>query len=753
MTGPRAGSAAPHFDLSALVAELWRYRYRIALVTILLCALTYAVLLFVPKQYESTASLLIEPRENAFSRTADNQLPSVSGIADTVIMSSQSELIQSPDTLSRVVRELDLVGNETFMQGPPSFLEQVRAALGGGGQPRTTNGSDASEVEEDPTADRAQGDSDVQRAVSRLQDRLTVVRQSSSSVLSIIVRTPDRDLSARLANAIARAHVARRAEQSVDDTAEATRWLETQIEDLRRSVADAEEAVAQYRIDNDLFVGADNTSLVDQQLSAITSQITAAQERKNTARTRAALIRELLNAGQPIDGVPDVRESPTIQQLAQRRAELQAERAQLSSNLLPGHPEIQALTAQVDEVQQQIATEGRQVADALEAEARIEENLEQSLRDELTELKLSASNATTSTVELQELEREATAQRNLLETYLLRYRDAASRIDSNAALPDVRIITLASPALGPAAPRVNLIILAIAIIAVAVQAGLVLVRALLQADTAYWHEGELRPAYGFENVRVSEATIPPSARRELPAMGENEPDRASGHEDGDRMPEPPATREDWAEAENEPVDAPADEPERPAAGVARAGSTGLAELGGALASGDEQTIIVLGLDREADCAHVAEQLIISALDHELSVALVDAGSGMVSTRSGITDLAVHRAEFGEVVTNSDVEGLSEVCWGTLPTLKRGTDRPTTLVEALQDIFEVVIVMVGVAGSGSNLKQFSGVAGRLVMVRGEDAEGVGIENVSRHAAEWGFDRQDILRAPGREVEVA
>ena len=40
-------------DMTTLSAELWRKKWRIAFVTLLLCMATYAVLSFFPKLYES----------------------------------------------------------------------------------------------------------------------------------------------------------------------------------------------------------------------------------------------------------------------------------------------------------------------------------------------------------------------------------------------------------------------------------------------------------------------------------------------------------------------------------------------------------------------------------------------------------------------------------------------------------------------------------------------------------------------------
>lgn len=678
------------FDLRALTAEIWRRRWRIIFVTLMLCVATYAVLLFVPKEYESSASLLVEPRDNVFARAANETATTVSGVTDDVVVASQVELIQSGDTLLRVIRELNLDATKEFAGLSNSPLDQLMRLI------RPLNGERDLE----------------QIALARLQQKLTVIRQRDSRVVSILVRSEDRQQAATIANAIAAAHVNRRAEQSVDDTAEASNWLETEIAKLRTQVSAAESKVAQFRVDNDLFVGPNNTTLLDQQMADLSGQITTAQERRSTASSRAGLIRSLLNSGQPIDGVSDVRESVVIQRLSEDKATLQGELAQLSASLLDNHPDVQAVRAQIAEINNQITIEGRRVADALEAEAEIEANLVQSMSDDLTRLKLSAGSASTANVELQELEREAKALRDLLENYLARFSDAASRTDSNAALPDVRVITFAVPALNPASPKTALILVAVLFVALAIQVGTILFREL-----------SFVPATGRDDERVDNKA--PAATPALSNRDERQPTE----------PEP-AHNDDGA--------------------VVSSGAPAFADLSGVVRNvlnGQTRVITVLSLDHAADHAGVAEQLIIGALDQGLSVALVDAGSGSISSRPGITDLSANKVEFGEVVQSSDIDGLSEVCWGTLPHLAPQSERPATLVEALADVYEVIIVMAGTVGAGSNLKSFSGLDAKLVLAAGQQVDEKTYSNIVAHATEWGFADCQLISAALDASDVA
>jgi succinoglycan biosynthesis transport protein ExoP len=452
MSAAEMGPEDQRIDMGALLGALGRRWLRILIVTLVALGVTYGILLFVPKMYESTASLLVEERANPATIATGQQSSARPSIPVEAMMSSQIELIKSRDTLLQVIDTENLRSEPEFTGvgfSPVTFVMQLIR--------RTSETRSVDEM-----------------VLQNLNERLTVVRERDSAVISINVRSRNPELAARIANAIAQAHVRRRAALSLSDTAEASEWLEQEIARLRVKVEEAENAVAEYRVENDLFTGTDNTSILDQQLTAISTQITEAQERKNAAQSRASLIRELLAEGRPIEGVQDVQSSVVIQQLSQTKATLQGELAERSATLLGQHPTIKALTAQIAEIEDQIRAEAQSVADALEAQARIEADLEATLRDDLARQKLNVSDATRDTVTLDSLEREAKAQRDLLESYLLRFSDATSRTGSGSALPDVRQITIAAPAVDPASPKTALILGAVGFVTLALQMGAIL---------------------------------------------------------------------------------------------------------------------------------------------------------------------------------------------------------------------------------------------------------------------------------------
>ncbi len=716
-------------DLSALLGAVLSRWLRILLVTVLLLGATFAVLLFVPKLYESSASLLVEQRSNAFTRAATEQ-QTLNTVTIDAQMSSQIELIRSRDNLRVVIDELNLAGVREFSGAGFSPVDFVLQLFGR--KPEVKSGDET--------------------VYENLIRRLSVLRQRDSAVISIFVQSQDRQLAADIANAIARSAVQRRADLSLSDTAVASDWLEQEIAKLRTRVEEAETAVANYKVDKDLFQsGTAQTSILDQQLSAIAAQITSAQERKNSAQSRANLIRGMLDAGQPIDGVADVRQSLVIQNLIQSKATLQGEFAQRSSTLLANHPTMKALRAQIASVDGQIAVEGRKVADALDSEARIEANLEQSLNDDLERLKLSVSDATRNTVTLDGLQREAKAQRDLLESYLARYSDAASRTDSSSALPDVRVVNLAVPSEIPASPRMGLILGAVAFLAVTLQTGAILFGELVSGRAIIRRgapSGVLDDAVELDDEHLTDTAALTRADLVEPPDAPVAPAPAAAvletSAEGSLAPEiPPAPPLAAPTLAPEPMPAPA-----PAGRSAGDAALELSNLAADIAIGRVRVVFLAAVGGFDSVERVARLLVDSALERGLSVATVDAGSGRLSADPGLTDLASDAASFGDVVHKRG-EGQADIPWGRTARLERRSMKPVTLVEALTDIYEVVIVSTGAVDMFSALPVFSGVEGRLVLVSDEHhPDRTTIEASLAQSAALGYEVGQMVAAPAQ-----
>lgn len=768
-------------DVSALLSAIVRRLPRILLVTLGLLIVTFVVLMFQPRLYESSASILVEDRSNPYVRASNEQAPS-SSAGDVGVVSSQIELLKSRDTLLGVIDQLDLRSNPEFNGASAGFSPLGVIMQLAGRRSATPESID-------------------ETVLKTLYERLDVAQERDSRVISVSVSTTDPALSAEIANAVAAAHVARRAQLSISDTVDASGWLREEIERLRVSVKDAESAVAEFKVNNDLFTGQNNTSLLDQQLSSISSQITEAQQRKNAALSRASLIRGLIERNQPIEGVADVQDSVVIQRLSEEKARLQGEKAQRAATLLANHPTIRALNAQIVELDNQIRIEAARVAASLEAEAQIEADLEASLQADLARAKSSASLATRETVTLDSLQREAKAQRDLLEAYLLRFNEASTRVDTNSALPDVRVVSVAAPSVTPASPKTSMIMIGVGVVSVILQIGAVAFGELMSGralvpvartgqttdalDAEPFDANELEPDQRWETEGedvaaepVGEAVVVPVVPvADVPADADLDDEEAATDEALEEVLSRYASADTRleADAEIEPsmldraltaggaernVDVSRDPEAETFEAIRAIKGKGAVEpvagptthvSGAVVRHADLVSDLVLGrthllllADHDAGRASpvLAEDLVGVAIAKGLSVALVDAGTGRRTDIPGLCDLSTGQASFGDVVQKSADNGFAEVTWGQGSAINRRSSRPVTLVEALGDIYEVVVVLTGQVGRNSSLDIFAELGGRIVLVADDEAGMEQAESARRALQDAGLDRVEI-----------
>ena len=97
--------------------------------------------------------------------------------------------------------------------------------------------------------------------------------------------------------------------------------------------------------------------------------------------------------------------------------------------------------------------EASKVSRSLDNDARIAGGRVEGLSASLEQLKKQASSTNGQDVQLRALEREAKAQRDLLESYLAKFREASARENIDAAPADGRIISRATVSNTPAYPK------------------------------------------------------------------------------------------------------------------------------------------------------------------------------------------------------------------------------------------------------------------------------------------------------------
>jgi polysaccharide biosynthesis transport protein len=428
------GHAIDELDLAALGRALWRRKLWIATLTLLAGGLAFAAVNLVTPRYKSEARVLIETRDNIFLRPdAEKALDRGSAI-DQEAVTSQAQLILSRDLAREVIKTLKL-GERAEFDPVLRGSSTIGVLLGLVGLVR------------DPMSQTPE-----ERVFRSFAERLTAYQVEKSRVIAIEFESENPELAARVANAVAETYLMVQQTAKQDQSRVAGLWLAEKIEPLRGAVADAEAKVEQYRARNNLLVGTNNTTLSNQQLGEINAQLSAGLAQKADGEAKARIIREALRTGAAVE-FADIINSELMRRLSEQRVTLRAQLAEQSSTLLDQHPRIKELKAQIADLDRQIRTEADRLARALENDARVASAKVDSLGASLDRLKRQAGNVNEQDVQLRALEREAKAQRDLLESYLAKYREATTRDSVGAGSPDARIISTAIVSNTPSWPK------------------------------------------------------------------------------------------------------------------------------------------------------------------------------------------------------------------------------------------------------------------------------------------------------------
>lgn len=493
-------------DLPALWAAIKAKKLWIIGPTLAALGLSFVAVNAVTPRYTGEARLLLENRDSFYTLPGQAGGESSGQQFDPEGVQSQVQVIMSRDLAREAIKRIGLVGNSEFDSGAGALgaLKKVGVLLGVGAHP----------------ADR----SPEERVLEKYYDRLLVFPVGRSRIVSIEFTSQDPALAARAANEIAAVYLEMQEAAKQDMARSASSWLSSTIEPLRKKLAESEAKVEDFRSRHGLLVGANNTTITAQQLADLSTQLSNARTQQAEAQARATIIRDAIKAGRTFE-IPDVANNELVRRLIEQRVNLRAQIALESRNLLSEHPRIKELNAQLADLEGQIRAAAERAVRTLENEAKIAGQRVESVTAALEGQKKTVSGANEYEVQLRALEREARTQREQLEQYMLRYREALARDAQNAMPADARIISRAIEPTEPSFPKKlpTMLVATLATFLVALAA--VVSRELLNGGGPAPAEhlpqrkarGRVEPAVGNADSEEPEAEVvtpPPPQRRE-----------------------------------------------------------------------------------------------------------------------------------------------------------------------------------------------------------------------------------------------
>ncbi|HXR98600.1 MAG TPA: polysaccharide biosynthesis tyrosine autokinase [Terriglobales bacterium] len=249
--GPTENADGPFVGMS--LSFYWglirRHHWKITTFVLLATAIATLVSLSLPKQYEATAVLRIDPSGQRTAVDASNSQNSTPP-SDSRLLTTEARVLTSPAVVSRTINELHLYQNQEFR---PAQLASGDAAL----SPDQTN-----------------------RVLTKVTSLIGVDQPLDTYLLRVSFRSLNPQLSAQVANSLLGSLIQHDAETRVNALMASTHSMRAQLSSLNAEMESSQEALVKYESANDVLDPDSKTNIMQSRLSQISQDLGTAQTKR-----------------------------------------------------------------------------------------------------------------------------------------------------------------------------------------------------------------------------------------------------------------------------------------------------------------------------------------------------------------------------------------------------------------------------------------------------------------------------------------
>lgn len=401
-------------DVTFLWSALRRNGVKLLLTGVMIAALTYGFLSLLTPRYTSEAQIAL------------------SGKVDKEALDKHVKALMAPDLAGRIADEMKLAEKKEFNSalGSEDVIDELARLVGASG-PRPGESTDA-------------------RVLAAFLRKLDVYMPKDNRYIGVRFTSSNPQLAAEIANKLSETYVASLGQGRGEAAGEVQPASEPRIAELVSEVAKADAEIERLRGEVD---AAPQTAEADERrLGELTAQQSRASAVRSEAEARARSAREMAREGNA-EALSEVQKSPLIQDLVQQRVRTERQISELSATLLPTHPQMKQLTANLGNLKRQIALEADKVVEGIESQAKAAGQREDEIVRSIEALKKKVADAGDSAVKLADLEAAAKSKRAALEQLRAQFEAEMARGTEAGGVPEAQILNKARVAGAPSFPR------------------------------------------------------------------------------------------------------------------------------------------------------------------------------------------------------------------------------------------------------------------------------------------------------------
>jgi succinoglycan biosynthesis transport protein ExoP len=395
-------------------------------------AISFIVLVPTFALYKSSVRILLDRSMNRYLQT--NKIVD-EPIFDEAEMGSQIHILSSESIILPVVQSMNLGHDNEFVGqlglhgaqnrwGINKLIKSARQSIG--------FDDDDPAIDTDTLRERT--------AVENFLKHLSVYREDVPNVINVTFASEDPNKAARIANAVADTYIATSLEAKSKSTKIASQWLQDRLMELKVQAADADRALQNYKIANNL-VNTDKGLPKAEQLSALNTQL--ANARTALAEAKARLDRAQQQSSEEIPSA----NNEVIVKLRSEYLELATKAGEIASRVGEKHTAVVRLRQRMDQLHAAIRDEQHRIVDSYASEYQIAKTRESELAATVAKLVGEVGTSNQAQVKMRDLESSADTLRKLYNSFLQKFQEMNTIGTQTIPVQDARIVTRAAPQL------------------------------------------------------------------------------------------------------------------------------------------------------------------------------------------------------------------------------------------------------------------------------------------------------------------
>lgn len=353
---------------------------------------------------------------------------------------TQYKILKSKNLARRVIRTLKLDENPLFVRKEGSSV--IEKTEGNKKEPLVEEGIHPDLVE-------------------AFLKRITVEPLQKSRLVKVSFDSYKPELSAEVANTIAKTFIDFNIESKFDATQQARDWLEKQLQDMKAKVESSEEKLNEYAAKNGIIFVAEKgageskeqtQNIINRRLAELSTHLVQATSDRIG---KEALYREIQKGDSEESTV--VANNPLIQVLKKDYAAMEADYSQLSRVYKPDYPKMVRLREQMEQLRKRIDSEVSKIVSGIKKDYEAAVRRENYLISTMEKYKAEVLKLNEKMVQYQILKREAETNKELYNGLLQRMKETG--ISASLTASNIQILDRADVPLKPFKPKKTLNIL------------------------------------------------------------------------------------------------------------------------------------------------------------------------------------------------------------------------------------------------------------------------------------------------------